>query len=155
MQKPARVRAVVQRVIRAAVRVENRTVGSIDRGFVVLVGVSVDDDEADADALAAKIAGLRICDDADGAMNLALTDVGGAALIVSQFTLLGDARKGRRPSFITAARGDHARELYERVVRRVADAGVEVATGIFGAEMHVELINDGPVTILLDTTRLF
>jgi D-tyrosyl-tRNA(Tyr) deacylase len=135
--------------------VEHRTVGSIDRGFLVLVGVSVDDDEAAADALAAKIAGLRIFDDADGAMNLALGDVGGAALIVSQFTLLGDARKGRRPSFIAAARGDRARELYERVVRRVAESGIEVATGIFGADMQVELINDGPVTILIDTTRLF
>jgi D-tyrosyl-tRNA(Tyr) deacylase len=148
-------RAVVQRVSRAAVRVGEETVGAIERGFLVLVGVAVDDDERDADALAQKIAGLRIFADADDAMNLALADVGGAALIVSQFTLHGDVRKGRRPSFITAARGDDAERLYERVAVRLRESGIPVATGRFGAAMAVELVNEGPVTILVDTKRAF
>ncbi len=148
-------RAVVQRVTRAAVRVDGETAGAVERGFVVLVGVAVDDDERDADALAQKIAGLRVFNDADGAMNLALADVGGAVLVVSQFTLLGDVRKGRRPSFITAARGDHAERLYERVAAAVRAAGIPVETGVFGADMAVELVNDGPVTILIDTRRAF
>lgn len=148
-------RAVVQRVRHASVDVGGERIGAIERGFVVLVGVAVDDAARDAAQLAAKIAGLRLFDDADGAMNLALGDVGGAALIVSQFTLLGDARKGRRPSFITAARGAEAQTLYEGVVAGVAAAGIPVATGRFGADMQVALVNDGPVTILLDTRRSF
>jgi D-aminoacyl-tRNA deacylase len=148
-------RAVVQRVTRAAVRVGEETVGAIERGFLVLVGVGVDDDERDADALARKIAGLRIFTDADDAMNLALADVGGAVLVVSQFTLHGDVRKGRRPSFITAARGADAERLYERVATRLCEDGIPVATGRFGAMMAVELVNDGPVTILVDTKRAF
>ena len=111
--------------------------------------------DADADALAHKIAGLRVFDDDDGAMNVALADVGGAVLVVSQFTLLGDVRKGRRPSFIAAARGELAERLYERVAARLRDAGLHVQTGVFGADMAVELVNDGPVTILLDTKRAF
>lgn len=148
-------RAVVQRVSRAAVRVEGQTVGEIGRGLLVLVGVAVDDGESDADALAQKVAGLRIFDDAAGAMNLAPADIGGAVLVVSQFTLLGDARKGRRPSFVAAARGEDAERLYERVAERLRAAGLPVATGRFGATMAVELVNDGPVTLLLDTRRLF
>jgi D-tyrosyl-tRNA(Tyr) deacylase len=146
---------VVQRVTRASVAVAGETVGAIERGFLALVGVGTDDGESDADALAQKIAGLRVFDDANGAMNLALADVGGAVLVVSQFTLLGDVRKGRRPSFIAAARGEHAEALYERVAAQLRAAGMTVATGSFGADMAVELVNDGPVTILIDTKRAF
>jgi D-tyrosyl-tRNA(Tyr) deacylase len=149
------VRAVVQRVTAASVRVDGEVVGAIARGFLVLVGVAIDDDERDADALAQKVAGLRVFDDAGGAMNLALADVGGAALVVSQFTLLGDVRKGRRPSFIAAARGEHAERLYERVAGGLETAGIATAMGTFGADMAVELVNDGPVTILIDTRRAF
>ncbi|HEY4440650.1 MAG TPA: D-aminoacyl-tRNA deacylase [Candidatus Elarobacter sp.] len=145
----------MQRVTRAEVTVDGAVVGTIGRGLAVLVGVAVDDEERDADQLAQKIAGLRIFDDAAGAMNHALADVGGAVLIVSQFTLLGDARKGRRPSFVAAARGERASQLYERVVAGVAASGIPIATCIFGAEMALELVNDGPVTILLDTKRAF
>ena len=148
-------RAVVQRVTRASVTVAGERVGEIERGLVALVGVAVDDDERDADALAAKIAGLRIFDDAAGAMNLDAAQAGGAIMIVSQFTLLGDARKGRRPSFIAAARGEEAETLYERVAAALRATGLAVATGVFGAEMAVQLVNDGPVTILLDTKRAF
>lgn len=148
-------RAVVQRVTRASVTVAGETVGAIERGFLVLVGVGTDDGEADADALAQKIAGLRVFDDENDAMNLALADVGGAVLVVSQFTLLGDVRKGRRPSFIAAARGEQAEALYERVAAQLRAAGLPVATGSFGADMAVELVNDGPVTILIDTKRTF
>ena len=148
-------RAVIQRVGRASVTVDGRTAGAIGRGFLALVGVAVDDADADADALAHKIAGLRVFDDGDGAMNLALADVQGAVLVVSQFTLLGDVRKGRRPSFIAAARGALAERLYERVAAQLRATGLHVATGVFGADMAVELVNDGPVTILLDTKRAF
>lgn len=148
-------RAVIQRVTRARVSVDGETVGAIEHGLVALVGVAVDDDERAADALAQKIAGLRIFSDAADAMNLALADVGGAVLVISQFTLLGDVRKGRRPSFITAARGAHAEALYERVAAQLRAAGLTVATGRFGADMAVELVNDGPVTILIDTARAF
>lgn len=148
-------RAVVQRVSRAAVMVDGERIGAIERGFLVLVGVAVDDDERDADALAQKIAGLRVFGDENDAMNLALADVGGAVLVISQFTLLGDARKGRRPSFIAAARGEQAEQLYERVAATVRASGLRVETGRFGADMAVELVNDGPVTILIDTKRAF
>ena len=148
-------RAVVQRVARASVAVAGATIAAIERGFLVLVGVAVDDGEHDADGLARKIAGLRVFDDGAGAMNRALADVGGAVLVVSQFTLLGDVRKARRPSFVAAARGEHAERLYERVARGIADTGIAVRTGAFGADMAVELVNDGPVTILLDTKRTF
>ncbi len=129
--------------------------GAIERGFLLLVGVAAGDDESDAAALAQKVAGLRVFDDADDAMNLALNDVGGAVLVVSQFTLLGDVRKGRRPSFIAAARGDQAERLYERIASNLRNAGLHVETGRFGADMAVELVNDGPVTILIDTKRAF
>jgi D-aminoacyl-tRNA deacylase len=148
-------RAVVQRVTRASVTVGEDVVGAIEGGLLVLVGVAVDDDERDADALAQKIAGLRVFDDANGAMNLDLAAAGGAVLVVSQFTLLGDVRKGRRPSFIAAARGERAERLYERVATKLRETGLHAETGVFGAEMAVELVNDGPVTILLDTKRAF
>jgi D-tyrosyl-tRNA(Tyr) deacylase len=148
-------RAVVQRVARARVLVAGEVVGEIGRGSCVLIGVGADDGPADADALAAKIAGLRIFADASGAMNRDLAAVGGAVLAVSQFTLHGDARRGRRPSFAAAASGEPARELFERTVAALRAAGLVVATGVFGAMMEVELVNDGPVTILLDTKRAF
>lgn len=148
-------RAVVQRVSRARVSVDGEQTGAIERGFVALVGVSVDDEERDAIALARKIAGLRVFDDPNGAMNLALAEVGGAVLVISQFTLLGDVRKGRRPSFTGAARGERAEALYLQVADEVRAAGLHVETGRFGAEMALELVNDGPVTILVDTQHRF
>lgn len=148
-------RAVVQRVSRASVTIDGVRAGTIGRGLLVLVGVAVDDTPADAAALAHKVGGLRIFDDREGAMNLALADAGGDILLVSQFTLLGDARRGRRPSFIDAARGEAADELYEAVATALRAAGHRVETGVFGADMDVELINHGPVTILLDTKRAF
>jgi D-tyrosyl-tRNA(Tyr) deacylase len=144
-------RAVVQRVSRARVTIAGERAGAIGLGMLVLVGVAVDDTPDDARALAAKIAGLRIFGDAAGAMNLDLAAVGGAVLLVSQFTLLGDTRRGRRPSFVAAARGEHANALYEAVATHLRAAGVRVETGVFGADMDVELVNRGPVTILLDT----
>ena len=148
-------RAVVQRVSRAEVRVGERVTGAIEGGLAVLLGVHVDDTLDDARYLAEKIANLRIFTDDDGLMNRSVLDAGGAVLLVSQFTLYGDARKGRRPSFITAAREPLARELYERVGREIAASGLRVAFGEFGADMDVELVNDGPVTILLDSSRAF
>ncbi len=148
-------RAVVQRVSRASVTIDGVRAGTIGRGLLVLVGVAVDDTPADAAALAHKVGGLRIFDDSEGAMNLALAEAGGDILLVSQFTLLGDARRGRRPSFIEAARGETADELYEAVATALRAAGHRVETGVFGADMDVELINHGPVTILLDTKRAF
>lgn len=148
-------RAVVQRVLEASVQIEDRVVGQIGSGFVVLLGVHRDDTQADAAYIADKIVNLRILADVEGKMNRGLLEAGGAALIVSQFTLFGDARKGRRPSFIEAASGDHANALYESVCKAVADAGVTVEKGEFGAMMQVRLINDGPVTLLLDSRRLF
>ena len=129
--------------------------GSIDRGYLALVGVAKDDTETDAQTIASKIAGLRVFNDDDGNMNLALADVGGAVLAVSQFTLYGDARKGRRPSFIDAAAGEAAKVLFDRVVEFVRREGLTVETGIFGASMRVSLVNEGPVTILLDSRKQF
>jgi D-tyrosyl-tRNA(Tyr) deacylase len=146
---------VIQRVSEASVEVDGTVVGRIGRGFLALVGVGKDDNEDDATALAGKIAGLRIFNDEAGDMNLSLADVDGAVLAVSQFTLHGDARKGRRPSFIDAAPGDAAKPLFERVVMLLRREGLEVATGVFGAQMRVSLVNDGPVTILLDSRKLF
>lgn len=148
-------RAVVQRVSEARVTVERETVGSIGPGLLVLLGVRHDDTAADADYMADKIVHLRILEDETGKMNLSLLEKGGSALIVSQFTLYGDARKGRRPSFIEAAGGETAQPLYEAVCSRVAAAGVPIAQGVFGAMMDVSLINDGPVTLLLDSRREF
>jgi len=149
------VRAVVQRVTAASVRVGDRVIGEIGAGLVALIGVARDDEAGDAEFIAAKIAGLRLFDDSSGVMNLALADIGGAVLAVSQFTLYGDARKGRRPSFIAAAPGELARPLFDRVVQLLRLAGVRTQTGEFGAEMHVALTNDGPVTILLDSRKSF
>jgi D-aminoacyl-tRNA deacylase len=148
-------RAVVQRVSQARVTVEGETVGSIGAGLLVLVGVRQDDGPPDADYLADKIVNLRIFEDEAGKMNLSLLDVRGAALVVSQFTLYGDARKGRRPSFTEAATGEAALALYEAVCGGVEAGGVPVAKGRFGAMMEVSLVNDGPVTLLLDSRRQF
>ncbi len=148
-------RAVLQRVTRASVTVDGQTIGQIGRGLVVLLGVEQDDTEADAHQLADKTIQLRIFDDADGKMNLGLADVAGAVLVVSQFTLLGDCRKGRRPSFIQAAPPEMAERLYETFVAAVGAQGIPVATGKFRAMMQVELVNDGPVTILLDSRKRF
>lgn len=136
-------------------RVGGRVVGEIGTGLVALIGVARDDEASDAEAIAAKIAGLRVFDDAEGVMNVDVAAAGGAVLAVSQFTLYGDARKGRRPSFIAAAPGGQARPLFDRVVERLRSAGVRAQTGEFGAEMHVTLTNDGPVTILLDSRKNF
>ena len=148
-------RAVVQRTSGASVSVGERVTGSIGRGLVVLVGVAPEDGPAESKWLADKVANLRIFEDADGKMNRSLLDVGAEALIVSQFTLYGDARKGRRPSFIRAAQGPAAEELYESVVAELAALGVSCATGEFGAMMNVCLVNEGPVTILLDSDKVF
>jgi D-aminoacyl-tRNA deacylase len=148
-------RAVVQRVSRASVAVEGRVAGEIGPGLLVLLGVSVSDGEADSDYLAEKIAGLRIFEDDDGKMNRSVADVGGAVLAVSQFTLYGDVRRGRRPSFDSAARPERARELYEHFVEQIRCRGLRCETGQFQAMMSVSLINEGPVTILLDSSKLF
>ena len=151
----AAMRAVVQRVTRASVKVDNEITGEIGSGLLVLLGVAQDDAEADADYLAEKIAGLRIFEDDTGKMNLSVVDVGGAVLAVSQFTLFGDVRRGKRPSFDAAARPERARELYEYFVERVRAAGLRCAVGRFQAMMDVEMVNSGPVTILLDSKKLF
>ena len=147
-------RAVFQRVTRASVKVDGETVGQINKGLLVLLGVAQDDTEADADYLADKVVGLRVFEDADEKMNLAVTDVCGAILAVSQFTLYGDMRRGRRPSFDAAARPEQARKLYQYFVEKIRAAGVRCETGIFQAMMEVELVNDGPVTILIDSKKL-
>jgi D-tyrosyl-tRNA(Tyr) deacylase len=146
-------RACVQRVTRAQVSVEGEVCGQIGPGLVVLLGIAADDTPDDARTLAEKIAGLRIFDDDEGKMNLALWDVGGAMLLVSQFTLLGDCRKGRRPSYVAAAGPEVAESLYRIFVDAVAALGIQVATGKFRQHMLVDLTNDGPVTLLLDTRR--
>ena len=148
-------RACVQRVSEARVSVEGATVGEIGLGLVVLLGVAQDDTVEDARLLADKIAGLRIFGDDEGKMNLALADVAGGMLVVSQFTLLGDCRKGRRPSFVEAAPPELAEPLYREFVALVAAQGIVVATGRFRADMAVALVNDGPVTLLLDSKKLF
>lgn len=148
-------RAVVQRVARAIVRVDGQAVGQIGPGLVVLLGVAVGDAEKDAELLAEKAVNLRVFPDDAGQMNRSLLDVRGGLLVVSQFTLLGDARKGRRPSFIDAAPPEEANRLYERFVARARDSGLVVASGVFRAAMDVELVNQGPVTILLDSRKQF
>ena len=147
-------RALVQRVTQGAVRVEGETIGAIGAGLVILVGVGDGDSEGDADFLANKVAGLRIFGDAEGRFNLSLLDTGGAALVVSQFTLYADARKGRRPSFIHAAPPDRAEALVARFAAALEGAGISVAAGRFRSHMAVEIHNDGPVTIWLDTADL-
>jgi D-tyrosyl-tRNA(Tyr) deacylase len=148
-------RAVIQRVSRARVTVAGEVTGEIARGLLVLLGVAESDTEAAADYLADKIAGLRIFEDAAGKLNLSVAEVGGAVLAVSQFTLFGDVRRGKRPSFDAAARPETARRLYDYFVERVRAAGLRCATGGFQEMMDVELLNDGPVTILLDSDKLF
>jgi D-tyrosyl-tRNA(Tyr) deacylase len=148
-------RAVVQRVSRANVCVAGRLTGEIGIGLLVFVGVATDDEASDADWLAEKLCGLRIFRDDSGLMNRAVADAGGSILLVSQFTLHGDARKGRRPSFIRAAKEPQARKLFDRVGSAVAATGLPVAFGEFGADMDVELVNQGPVTLLLDSKRTF
>jgi len=143
-------RVVLQRVSRAEVRVGDRVTGAIGRGFMLLVGFTHTDTEAAVAWMADKVAGLRLFSDAEGKMNLGLEDVGGAVLVVSQFTLYGDAQKGRRPSFIDAARPELAVPLYERFVAMLRERGLRVETGEFGAMMDVELVNDGPVTLSLE-----
>ncbi len=143
-------RALLQRVSRASVTVDGRVTGRIGRGFVVLLGVTHADTRAEAEWVAAKIAGLRVFDDEAGKMNRALADVGGELLVVSQFTLYGDARKGRRPSFSDAAAPERAEPLVDYFVEQLRRAGFTVATGVFGAHMDVEIHNDGPVTLLVE-----
>lgn len=147
-------RAVIQRVRSAGVRVNGSEIGRIGRGFVVLVGVTHSDGEAEVRLLARKIAGLRVFEDNDGKMNLSLSDVGGAVLAISQFTLYADVRKGRRPSFTDAARPEQAEPLYQRFCELLRAEGVPVQQGVFQAHMEVELVNDGPVTIWMDTATL-
>jgi D-tyrosyl-tRNA(Tyr) deacylase len=144
------VKAVVQRVSRAAVRVDGRTVGEIGKGFLILVGAETGDAPETADEAARKVAGLRVFDDAAGKMNLALADVDGEVLAVSQFTLAADLSRGRRPGFERALRGPEAEPLYDRFVASLRAAGLTVETGVFGASMEVELVNDGPATFLVD-----
>lgn len=146
-------RAVVQRVATARVRVGDRVVAEIGRGLLVLVGVGRDDGPRDVEYIAGKIRDLRVFDDEQGKLNRSVAEVGGAVLVVSQFTLYGDCRKGRRPSFDGAAPPAEARRLYEALVQTLRETGLPVATGEFQAMMQVELVNDGPVTLLLDSTR--
>ena len=147
-------RAVVTRVRSASVTVEGRTVGQIGPGFLVLLGVKVGDGEAQAEKLAEKITGLRVFEDETGKMNRGLSDVGGSLLVVSQFTLYGNCKHGRRPDFLQAAKSAEAIPLYEFFLRRCRERGFTVATGVFGAEMLVSSVNDGPVTLILDTENL-
>ena len=148
-------RAVLQRVTRASVRVEGETVGEIAAGLLVLLGIARDDTTQDARYLLEKIAGLRIFEDAQGRMNLSVTETGGALLIVSQFTLYGDTRRGRRPSWIEAAAPEAAAPLYEFFVSEARKMLARIETGSFGSMMEVELVNDGPVTIMLDSRKQF
>ncbi len=148
-------RAVIQRVTRAKVTVNNQTTGEIGHGLVVLLGVARDDSEADVEYLVAKITALRIFDDNEGAMNRSVQELGGGLLIVSQFTLYGDVRRGLRPSWIAAAPPEFAKPLYEHFLKRAREAVACVEAGKFGGDMQVELVNDGPVTILLDSRKQF
>lgn len=148
-------RAVIQRVIRAVVTVDQEQVGAIGPGLVVLLGIHREDQETDLDWLVDKIVHLRIFEDAAGKMNRSLLDTGYAMLIISQFTLYGDCRKGRRPGYSSAARPEQAEALYENFVRAVRQHGIQTETGRFQATMAVELVNDGPVTLLLDSAKMF
>jgi len=148
-------RAVVQRVSEASVSVDGQVAGRIERGLLVYLGVAVGDGPADMEYIVSKVRGLRIFEDADGKMNRSVEDVGGAVLLVSQFTLSGDARNGRRPSFITAEAPEVARARFDATLAAMRATGLTVAAGVFQAHMHVASVNDGPVTILLDSTRLF
>ena len=148
-------RGVLQRVKNASVTIDGNKVSEIEHGILLLIGVTDTDTETDADYIAEKTVNARIFEDNEGKMNLSLLDVGGSILAVSQFTLYGDARKGRRPSFIKAAKGEISEPLYELVCKKISDMGGEVKKGVFGADRKVALINDGPVTILLESDRSF
>jgi len=148
-------RAVIQKVKEAKVKVNGRTVGAIERGILILIGVANDDTEKDCEYMANKIANLRIFPDENALMNKSLLDINGSALVVSQFTLMGDCRKGRRPSFSNAASPERARKLYDKFIDLLENTGISVETGIFQEMMEVYLINDGPVTILIDSKKLF
>ena len=148
-------RGVVQRVKRAGVSADNRITGEIGKGILLLLGVEEDDEEKDLEYMVDKVPNLRIFEDEHGKMNKSLTDESGELLVVSQFTLFGDARKGRRPSFIRAAAADKAVPMYESFINKMREKGITVQCGEFGASMQVELINDGPVTILLDSKKIF
>ena len=148
-------RAVVQRVTYSSVKVDSEIVGEINKGFNVLLGISKEDTEEDMKYIKDKIINLRVFNDENDKMNLSLLDVKGELLLISQFTLYGDARKGRRPNFMNALGGDEARKFYEKFIEMMKDTGLKVQTGIFGADMKVDIKNDGPVTILLDSSRNF
>ena len=148
-------RGVVQRVKRAAVSVDNNVIGQIDCGIMLLLGIEETDEEKDLEYMCDKVVNLRIFEDEKGKMNKSLMDVNGSLLVVSQFTLLGDARKGRRPSFIQAAVPDKAIPMYEKFISNMKNLNIETQSGEFGADMQVELVNDGPVTILLDSKKTF
>ena len=148
-------RTVVQRVKRASVTVDDKIVSEISKGLLILLGVAKEDTPADIDYMANKVANLRIFQDEQGKMNLSLLGIGGEALVVSQFTLYGDCRKGRRPSFIAAAQPEKADEMYQEFITALNKMGISTKGGIFQAYMDVELVNDGPVTILLDSQKLF
>lgn len=148
-------RAVVQRVKKSSCRVDNEIVGKIDKGLLLLLGIGQDDNEKDLDYLVDKVLGLRIFSDEDGKMNLSLEDIGGQILIISQFTLYGDARKGKRPSFSKSSSPELGEKYYNQFIDKVKSKGIKTETGIFGAHMDIELINDGPVTILLDSKKSF
>lgn len=148
-------RAVVQRVASASVTVDGKLISEIGKGLLIFHGVAHEDTSADLDYLTNKVANLRVFEDDEGRMNRSLLEIGGEALVVSQFTLYGDCRKGRRPSFIDAAPPDKAEEFYQQFIRALSNTGISVRAGIFQAMMDVELVNDGPVTILLDSSKLF
>ncbi|ASS74639.1 D-tyrosyl-tRNA(Tyr) deacylase [Tumebacillus algifaecis] len=148
-------RIVVQRVSRGKVTVDGQVTGEIGRGFVLLIGVTHEDTMQDVDYLVDKVVNLRVFEDEAGKMNLSLLDIGGALLSISQFTLYGDCRKGRRPNFMDAAKPDFANQYYESFNEKARSLGVQVETGVFGAMMDVELVNDGPVTLLLESKRTF
>ena len=148
-------RAVIQRVKSASVTVENEVISSISQGFLILLGVVKEDTQADIDYIVKKIVGLRVFEDSDEKMNLSIQDIKGEIIVVSQFTLAGDARKGRRPSFSNAMAPEYANKMYMQVVEQIKSYGIPTGTGSFGAMMDVELVNDGPVTILLDSHRNF
>ncbi|NLW41232.1 MAG: D-tyrosyl-tRNA(Tyr) deacylase [Tissierellia bacterium] len=148
-------RAVVQRVARASVTVEEEIVGEISKGLLVLLGVGEEDEDKDLEYMVDKILGLRIFEDEKGKMNLSLLDIGGELLVVSQFTLYGDVRRGKRPSFTSSAHPEMAEKMYEEFIIKCKEKGIKTEKGIFGAHMEVELLNDGPVTILIDSKKTF
>ena len=148
-------RAVLQRVTNAEVKVDGEIIGSIGKGILIFLGVSDDDTEKDLQYIADKMINLRIFEDENGKMNLSVHDIQGELLIVSQFTLYGDCRKGRRPSFDKAGKPDFANEMYEKFIKYCSDSGLKTERGEFGADMKVSLLNDGPVTIMLDSTKLY